>query len=451
MTSRWPGTDHPRAAPDLASSPSRRAILLGAALAVAAPGLTACSLGSGGGSPELQCVVVGDQDWVARSTADLSAFAATDPGFRVGARYLARAGYDDAAAQLAVAADSPALIWHNISRARFTDLVTAEAATDLTPLWTTALPGVSPAVSSWYTMRGKRYAVPLNINLYPIILYDAVLFRRLEITPPPAGTRSWPEAEFMDACAVLRAAGLDPLAVAGLDLSQQLIEAIAVTMLSTQQLRRYTVDAWQPGSPYRYTDDTWTQVFARLQKWVRANVFQPRSAWADQVTAQRAFAGGVAGMVAGGSWTVRDLTQLTAEAGADIELDWMLFPTITHPSPLLPFPGDGAFIPAASPHRAPAEQLLAFMLRPDRMLAAAKDFGHIPPLSIPGLDDVLDPRVVSMLEVSTSRSGACMNWPTELNAPFARVCRAALAGTSTPREAGQDLEDAASLVRSAGI
>jgi ABC-type glycerol-3-phosphate transport system substrate-binding protein len=168
------------------------------------------------------------------------------------------------------------------------------------------------------------------------------------------------------------------------------------------------------------------------------------------VAAQRAFVGGVAGMVAGGSWTVGNLTQLTAEAGANLELDWMLFPTITHPSPLLSYPGDGAFIPAASPQQALAEHLLAFMLRPDRMLAAAKAYGHIPPLSIPGLDDVLDPRVASMLEVSARRGGAGMNWPTELDAPFARVCRAVLAGTSTPQDAGQDMEDAASLVRSAG-
>ena len=428
-------------------------MLLGTALAVGAPALAAChpgSTGSAGDSPELQYVVVGDQDWTARATADLSAFAATEPGFRVSSRTLARVGYDNTAAQLAVAAGTPTVMWHNISRAQFADLVIAEAATDLTSLWPTLLPGVSPAVSSWYTVHGAKYAVPLNIDLYPIICYDAALFRRLAITPPPAETRSWPEAEFLDVCAVLRAAGLDPLAVAGLDLSQQLIEAIAVTTLSTQQLRRYTVDAWQPGSRYRYTDDAWTQVFARLQKWLHSNIFQPRSAWSDQVAAQRAFVGGVAGMVAGGSWTIGNLTQLAADAGADLELDWMLFPTITHPSPLLSFPGDGAFIPAASPHRASAEKLLAFMLRPDRMLAAAKAYGHIPPLSIAGLDDTLDPRVVSMLEVSTRRGGACMNWPTELDAPFAQVCRAALAGTSTPRDAGQDLEDAASLVRSAG-
>ncbi|HST85311.1 MAG TPA: ABC transporter substrate-binding protein [Kineosporiaceae bacterium] len=438
------------AAHDLASGPSRRATLLGAVLAIGAPALTACRPGSSGAAEKpaaLEYLVIGDQDWMARATDDLSAFASTQPGFSASARNLARPGYDDEAAQLAVAADPPALMWHNISRARFADLVTAGAATDLTHLWTTALSGVSPAVSSWYTMRGGRYAVPLNIDLYPIICYDVALFRRLGITPPPAGTRSWSEAEFLDACAVLRAAGLDPLAVSGLDLSQQLVEAIAVTTLSAEQLRRYTVDAWRPGSGYRYTDDAWTQVFARLQKWARANVFQPRSAWTDQVAAMRAFVGGVSGMVAGGSWTVGGLTQLAADAGANPELDWMVFPTITHPSPLLSFPGDGAFIPAAGPQRVPAEQLLAFMLRPERMLAAAKAHGHIPPLNIPGLGDALDPLVVSMLEVSTRLGGACMNWPTELDAPFARVCRAALAGTSTPQEAGQDLEDAASLVR----
>jgi ABC-type glycerol-3-phosphate transport system substrate-binding protein len=448
MTGRRPGPTIP-GGPTL--GPSRRAVLFGTALAAAVPALSAC-LGSStgaGGSPQLQYVALGDQDWMARATADLSAFAATEPGFQVRARYLIRAGYDDEAAQLAVAADPPALIWHTISQGRFADLVTAGAATDLSRLWRTALPGVGPAVSNWYTMRGGKYAVPLGIDLYPIICYDVALFRRLGITPPPAGTRSWPEAEFLDACAVLRAAGLDPLAVAGLDLSQQLVEAIAGTMLSAEELRRYTAGAWQPRSPFRYTDEDWTQVFTRLQAWVRADLFQPRSAWADQATALRAFVGGVAGMVAGGSWTVGDVTHLAAENGQDLELDWMLFPTITHPSRLLSCPSNGAFIPVAGPRQAPAEQLLAFMLRPERLLAAAKAYGHIPPLSIPGLADALDPRVLSMLEFSTRRGGVCMNWPTELEAPFARVCRAALAGTIRPRAAGQDLEDAANLLRSA--
>jgi ABC-type glycerol-3-phosphate transport system substrate-binding protein len=152
-------------------------------------------------------------------------------------------------------------------------------------------------------------------------------------------------------------------------------------------------------------------------------------------------------MVAGGSWTVGDLRQQAAQSGAHLELGWMLFPTITASSRLLAFAGSGAFIPAASPYRAQAEQVLAFMLGPDRMIAAATAYGHIPPLTVPGLDRALDAQVMSMLEFSARRGGACMNWPTELAGQFARVCRAVLAGTSTPEEAGQDLEDAATLAR----
>lgn len=431
--------------------PTRRALLLGAAVALGAPALAACGRGStvgAGSAPEqLDYVVIGDQDWMSRATADLAAFAATEPGFTVTARYLTRTQYDDEACRLALTANPPALIWHNISQARFADLVTVGAATDLTDFWAEVLRDVDPAVASWYTTDGRKYALPLDIVLYPLICYDVALFRRLGITPPPARTRSWPEAEFLDVCAVLRAAGLDPLAVDGLDRAQQLTEAIAVTLLSQEELRHYTVDAWQPGSRYRYTDEAWIQVFAQLLKWVRGNVFEPRTAWVDQVSAQRAFVGGISGMVGGGSWTVGNLKVLAVDA--DLELDWMLFPTINHPSRLLSFPGDGAFIPAASRQREQAEQLLAFMLRQDRMVAAAKAYGHLPPMNIPGLADVLDTRVAAMHEFSTRLGAPCMNWPTELEAPFARVSRAIMAGTTTPLEAGQDLENAARLVRAA--
>lgn len=433
-------------------APTRRAFLRGAA-ALSVPTLAACGTGSmahpGPSRKRLEYVVIGDQNWMSRARADLAAFAATGPGFTVTTRYLEHAQYDVDASQLVFAVDPPALMWHDITRARFADLVTARAATDLTHFWAEALRDANPTAASWYTVDGRKYAAPLDIVLYPVICYDVALFRRLGITPPPARTRSWPQAEFLDACATLRAAGLDPLTVSGLDLPQQLTEAIAVTMLSQEELRHYTVDAWRPGSRYRYTDDAWVEVFHQLQTWVRGNVFEPRAAWVDQLSAQRAFVGGVSGMVSGGSWTVGDVTGLASATGADLELDWMLFPTVRHPSRLLSFPGNGVFIPAASRQREQAERLLSHMLRQDRMLAAAKNYGHIPPLAVPGLTDVLDAPVASMLEASARLGAPCMNWPTELDATFARVSRAVLAGTSTPAQAGQDMEDAASLARAA--
>lgn len=453
-----PRREAPPATPRPAAEPTRRAVLLGAAATLATPGLTAAALaGCGRGSSavtgstgrEIEYLVVDDQDWMSRTAADLTTFAATGPGFRVTARHLSSSRYHEQASRQVFATDPPALVWHTVSRARFADLVVAGAAADLTDFWATALRDVSPAVTAWYSTNGRPYAVPLNVMLYPLICYDVRVFQRLGLTPPPAGTRSWPEDEFLDACAVLRAAGLDPLAVAGLDLAHQVVEAIAVTMLPAPELRHYMVDAWKPGSRYRYTDDAWVQVFARLQSWARGNVFQPRAAWADQVSAQRAFAGGMAGMVAGGSRIVGNLKGLSAASGADLQTEWMLFPTIEWPGRLLSFPGDGAFVPAASRQREQAEQLLAFMVRPDRMLAAATAHGHIPPFPVPGLDGALDDQVASMLAFHARTGAPCMNWPTELEAPFARACRAVLAGTRTPREAGQDLEDAAGLARAA--
>jgi ABC-type glycerol-3-phosphate transport system substrate-binding protein len=447
-TGRFPARPLPRRTRGVHT---RRAFLLGAGAALGAPLLGGCGTGSASGlgpSPppgELEYLVVGDQDWMSRATDDLTAFAATDPGFTVTTRYVVRSRYDDEATPLVFAENPPGVMWFDISRARSADLIAARALTDLTGLWAEALPEVDPATADWYTVHGRRYAVPLDIVLYPLICYDVTLFGRLGITPPPEDTRSWSEAEFLDACAALRSAGLDPLAVAGLDLSGQVAEAIAGTLLSPQELQHYTVDAWQAGSRYRYTDAAWVQVFTRLREWARAGVFQPRAAWADQVSAQRAFVGGMSGMVGGGSWTVGNVTGLTG--GAGIDLDWMLFPTVTYPGRLRAFPGDGAVIPAASAHREQAERLLAFLLREDRMRAAATTYGHLPPVDIPGLVDVLDPRVMSMLRFSTRLGGACMNWPTALDAPYARACRSVLAGTRTPREAGQDMEDAASLAR----
>lgn len=448
-----PGPGQPTGTARATTTPTRRAVLLGAAAALAAPGLSGCGQGSsrGAGSPgqNLEYVVIEDQDWISRTTADLAAFAATGPGFRVTPRYLNSTQYDGKVCRQAFAADPPGLIWHTISRARFADLATTGAATDLTDFWAVALPGVSPDVAAWYGRGGRTYAVPLAVELYPLICYDVTVFRRLGIASPPAATRSWPEEEFLDACARLQAAGLDPLSLAGLDLSRQVVEAIAVSMLSPEELRHYTVEAWQPGSRYRYTDDLWVQVFARLQAWTGAGVFQPRAAWTDEVSAQRAFLGGMSAMVGGGSRLVGKLKVLSSASGAPPQTDWMLFPTVRHPGRLLTFPGDGAFLPVANEQREQAERLLAFMVRPDRLLAAAAAYGHLPPIAVPGLSGVLDPQVASMLEFSGRMGAPCPNWPTELEAPFARACRAVLAGSRTPQQAAQDLEDAAGLARAA--
>lgn len=439
--------------PQRPPAPSRRAVLLGAAAALTAPALAGCGRGSATGTRasrrDLGYLVIGDQDWMSRTAADLAAFAATGPGFRVTPRYLDGTQYDDDASQQVFAADPPALMWHTVSRARFADLVVAGAATDLTDYWARALPEADSTVTGWYTFGGRRYAVPLDVVLYPVICYDALAFRRLGIVPPSASTRSWHEAEFLEACAALRSAGLDPLAVAGLDLAHQVVEAIAATLLSPQELGHYLVDAWKPGSPYRYTDDAWVSVFAKLRSWALRNVFQPRAAWIDQLAAQRSFAGGVAGMVAGGSRIVGNLHGLSAVAGSQLEIDWMLFPTIQQPGRLLSFPGDGVLVPAATDQREQAEQLMTFMLRQDRMLAAAATYGHIPPMRLPGLMGALPDQVASMLEFHGRMGATCPNWPTELEAPFARACRAVLAGTRTPAEAGQDMEDAAGLARAA--
>jgi raffinose/stachyose/melibiose transport system substrate-binding protein len=70
---------------------------------------------------------------------------------------------------------------------------------------------INPGAMSIYAYNGKQYGVPWDMGMIGF-WYNKALFEQAGITAPPA---TW--AEYLDAVGKLRAAGIDPLAIAGKD------------------------------------------------------------------------------------------------------------------------------------------------------------------------------------------------------------------------------------------
>ncbi|HSU37806.1 MAG TPA: hypothetical protein VLJ88_19300, partial [Propionibacteriaceae bacterium] len=82
-------------------------------------------------------------------------------------------------------------------------------------------------------------------------------------------------------------------------LAQHLAETIAVATLPEEVLRHYTVEAWKPGSRYKYTDEPWLNVWVTTDRWARSGIFQSKPETTDMDQAERLFLSGKAGMVSG--------------------------------------------------------------------------------------------------------------------------------------------------------
>ncbi|MDR0655358.1 MAG: extracellular solute-binding protein [Treponema sp.] len=86
-------------------------------------------------------------------------------------------------------------------------LVKEGLVTDVSDLWENYLipKGVSPSLADAFTFDGKIYAALWNVN-YNIIVYNKAIFEKAGIAKTPVTFK-----EFLDACAKIKAIGIDPI------------------------------------------------------------------------------------------------------------------------------------------------------------------------------------------------------------------------------------------------
>ncbi|GAA3771450.1 extracellular solute-binding protein [Plantactinospora mayteni] len=227
------------------------------------------------------------------------------------------------------------------------------------------------------TLKGEVYIPPTNSQIVPQVYYNKELFTKAGITAPP---KNW--AEFLDACAKLKAAGTTPIELGGADpfaASMPLVGIISADILGKN--RNWLQD--RHADKVKFADaDVVTAV--RKYRTLVGNGYFDKGAlgvkYADSITR---FTGGKSAMYPMGSWFLGSVPRENAD-------NFGSFPWPTDDgSVVVPFVGGGSMaISAKARDTALAEKFgQAWSLNPANLKALIETDGAFPMIKGKTLDD----------------------------------------------------------------
>jgi raffinose/stachyose/melibiose transport system substrate-binding protein len=177
---------------------------------------------------------------------------------------------------------------------------------------------INPGAMSIYAYNDKQYGVPWDMGMIGF-WYNKALFEQAGITAPPA---TW--AEYLDAVGKLRAAGIDPLAIAGKD------KWPSMHLWTYLVLRTGGGDALsemiQSGN---WNTDACTKAGEEVLKLNELDPYQAGYKSADYNAEAASVGNGKAAMELMGQWAPsvqRD--QSASKEGIGDDLGWFAFPTV---------------------------------------------------------------------------------------------------------------------------
>jgi raffinose/stachyose/melibiose transport system substrate-binding protein len=178
---------------------------------------------------------------------------------------------------------------------------------------------INPGAMSIYAYDGKQYGVPWDMGMIGF-WYNKALFEQAGVTAPPA---TWDE--YLDAVTKLRAAGIDPLAIAGKDKwpSMHLWTYLVLRTGGGEAL----TEMIQSGD---WNTEACTKAGDEVVKLNALNPYQEGYRSADYNAEAAAVGNGKAAMELMGQWapTVQ-MDQSASKQGIGDDLGWFPFPTVS--------------------------------------------------------------------------------------------------------------------------
>lgn len=221
------------------------------------------------------------------------------------------------------------------------------------------------STASSMTIDGKKWGVPYT-NYQWGIYYRKDIFAKNGIAVP----KTW--AEFLAACATLKAAGVTPITIG----TKYLWTAAGVFDYLNLRTNGYDVHNDLTAGKIKYTDPRIQKVFDHWEELVRPGYFIDNHASMSWQEALAPMVQGKAAMYVMGNFAVAPLR----EAGLkDDQLDFFQFPLITAGVPMAEeAPTDTFHIPAKAKNKADAKKFLAFLGTADIQTEANKILGQLP-------------------------------------------------------------------------
>jgi raffinose/stachyose/melibiose transport system substrate-binding protein len=177
---------------------------------------------------------------------------------------------------------------------------------------------INPGAMSIYAYNGKQYGVPWDMGMIGF-WYNKALFEQAGITAPPA---TWDE--YLDAVGKLRAAGIDPLAIAGKDKwpSMHLWTYLVLRVGGGDALSEMI----QSGN---WNTDACTKAGEEVLRLNELDPYQAGYKSADYNAEAAAVGNGKAAMELMGQWAPSvQMDQSADKQGLGDDLGWFPFPTV---------------------------------------------------------------------------------------------------------------------------
>lgn len=297
-----------------------------------------------------------------------------------------------------------------------------------------------PGPISLYTFDGKTYGVPWNAGMIGF-WYNKSLFEKAGIAQPPA---TW--SELLDTVSKLKAAGITPLALGEKDKwPGHFYWVYLATRIGGKDAfeKAYT----RQGS---FADPAFVQAGEKLKELVDLQPFQNGFLGAGYADHQTVMANGQAAMELMGQWAPG------ANAGVALDVDayrqtlgWFPFPTVEggagDPSDALGG-GDGFAVGKNAPPQ--AIEFVRFLTSVENQTAMAKAGIAVPPVvkgAEAGLDDPLLKEVQSRVaQAKYYQLYYDQYLPPAVGQAVNDATQGVFAGTASPEDVAQTIEDAAS-------
>ncbi|MDG4826992.1 extracellular solute-binding protein [Asanoa sp. WMMD1127] len=227
------------------------------------------------------------------------------------------------------------------------------------------------------SLKGEVYIPPTNSQIVPQVYYNRQLFQQAGITAAP---KTW--AEFLDACAKLKAKGITPIELGGADpfaASMPLVGIISADILGKN--KNWLQDRY--ADKVKFADADLVTAVRKYRTLVTGGYFDKGALgvkYADSITR---FTGGKSAMYPMGSWFLGSVPKDTAD-------NFGSFPWPTdNGDVVVPFVGGGSMaISAKAKDTALAEKFgQAWSLNPANLKALIETDGAFPMIKGKTLDD----------------------------------------------------------------
>ncbi len=295
------------------------------------------------------------------------------------------------------------VFWY--SGIRMQQFVELKLLEDISPVFTPEVKQKLGSTVGSVTIRDKQYGVPYSY--YPWgFFYRKDLFQQVGVNEPP---KTW--AEYLDACAKLKAANIIPVTIG----TKQLWPAAG--WFDYLDLRVNGLDFHREllSGKVPYTDPRVKAVFARWDDMIKPGYYLPTHASSTWQEGQAFLYQGKAAMYLIGNFIVPNFPPELKD-----KIGFFPFPEITPGLPRFEdAPTDTVHIPTKAKNKADAMKFMAFMARPDVQKIINDALVQIPPNSAAGVKD--DPFLQAGFQSLSSSAGQAQFFDRDTSEDFATI------------------------------